>query len=44
MLRISASYARHVINKEIKKIRQQIRLKKRKQARVKKTLKQSKEQ
>jgi hypothetical protein len=44
MLRISASYTRHVMNKEIKKIRQQMRSKKEKQARVKKTLRQSKEQ
>jgi hypothetical protein len=44
MLRISASHARHVINKETKKIRQQMRSKRGKQARVKKTLRQSKEQ
>jgi hypothetical protein len=44
ILRISASHARHVINKEIKKIRQQMRSKREKQAKVRKTIRQSKEQ
>jgi hypothetical protein len=44
MLRIGASHARHVIDKETKKIRQQMRSKRGKQARVRKTLGQSKEQ
>jgi hypothetical protein len=44
MLRIGASQARHMIDKEIKKIRQQMRSKRGRQARVRKTLGQSKEQ
>src|SRR2546429_155206 len=44
MLRIGASHARHVVDKETKKIRQQMRSKRGRQARVRKTLGQSKEQ
>lgn len=44
MLRIGASYARHVIEKETKKIRQQMRSKRGRQARARKTQGQRKEQ